>query len=307
MYIITLVVIVIILSEKSPRFAVLIGKRDPVSTLATLILLSYAKLLSITITTLSSAVLYYPNGKQETVWLPDGNIKYFQGKHIPLVLVALAIVIVGLPYTLFLFLWQWIVRASSWKVFKWTTSTKLNAFITTHHVPYNSKYRYWTGLLLLVRVFLYITASVTISTKPQTIPLMTNILVGGLFLFSKILNQQVYKSSFVNLVDTVLYFNLLGLASFSLFDFKTDITKQTAVAYTSTIITITLFIGVLYYHVSLLIKKKKSLDQEDTLQYPLVPTEAHVTRSVVELPEPDDQEPPLADTDDKQVINEDND
>ena len=76
-------------------------------------------------------------------------------------------------------------------------------------------------------------------------------------------------------------------------------------AYTSTIITIILFIGVLYYHVSLLIKKKKSLDHEDTLQYPLVPVEHHVTCSVVELPEPDNQEPPLADTHDKQVINED--
>ena len=66
-YIISLVVVVIIVSEYSPRFAGLIGKKDPISTLATLILLSYAKLLSITITALSSAVLNYPDGHQETV------------------------------------------------------------------------------------------------------------------------------------------------------------------------------------------------------------------------------------------------
>ena len=110
-YIISLVVIVIILSEYSPRFAKLIGKKDPISTLATLILLSYAQLLSITITALSSAVLDYPDGNRETVWLLDGNVPYFQGKHIPLVLVALLIIILGLPYTILLFLWQWIVRA----------------------------------------------------------------------------------------------------------------------------------------------------------------------------------------------------
>ena len=81
-FIISLVIMVIIVSEYSPRFAGLIGKKDPISTLATLILLSYAKLLSITITALSSAVLDYPDGHQDTVWLPDGNVPYFQGKHI---------------------------------------------------------------------------------------------------------------------------------------------------------------------------------------------------------------------------------
>ncbi len=49
-YVISLVIVIIIISEYSPRFAGLIGKRDPIATLATLILLSYAKLLSVTIT-----------------------------------------------------------------------------------------------------------------------------------------------------------------------------------------------------------------------------------------------------------------
>ena len=120
-YIIFLVVMVIIISEHSSRFAGLIGKRDPVSTLATLILISYAKLLSITIIALSSAVLNYPDGKQKTVWRPDGNVPYFQGKHVPLVLIGLLVILIGLPYTIFLFLWQWIVRAPKWKVFEWTS------------------------------------------------------------------------------------------------------------------------------------------------------------------------------------------
>ena len=115
-YIISLVVMVIIVSEYSPKFAGLIGKKDPVSTLATLILLSYAKLLSVTITALSYVTLDYPDDKQEIVWLPDGNVKYFQGKHIPLVLVAVLIIIIGLPYTILLFLWQWIVCAPRWKI-----------------------------------------------------------------------------------------------------------------------------------------------------------------------------------------------
>ena len=122
-YIISLVIIVIIISEYSPRFARLIGKRDPIATLATLILLSYAKLLSVTITALSFAVLDYPDGSRETVWLSDGNVSYFQGKHVALVLIAILIILVGVPYTLLLFLWQWIVCAPEWKIFKWTRNT----------------------------------------------------------------------------------------------------------------------------------------------------------------------------------------
>ena len=77
-------------------------------------------------------------------------------------------------------------------------------------------------MLLLVRVALYITASVTVSTDPQVSLLMTIVLVGGLL--------------FVDIVNTVMYFNLLALAAFNLYNFG-DITNQRAVAYISTIIT----------------------------------------------------------------------
>ena len=307
-YIIILVVIVIIISEHSSRFARLIGKRDPVSTLATLILISYAKLLSITITALSSAVLNYPDGKQKTVWRPDGNVPYFQGKHISLVLIGLLVILIGLPYTIFLFLWQWIVRAPKWKVFEWTRKSKLNAFIATYHVPHHSKYRFWTGLLLIVRIVLYITASVTVSTSPQTYPLITGFLVGGLIFFNGIFGLRVYKNIFVNVVVTALYFNLLALALFTLYDYKANVVKQRAVAYTSTIVAFLLFIGAIFYHIFLLIKKEKP--PEDLNEYHLVPFQpvnAVVTYSVVERPKRAEEDSPPANRkdSDEQEITED--
>ena len=284
-YIISLVVIIIIISEYSSRFAALIGRKDPVATLATLILLSYGKLLSITITALSFAVVSYPDGSQETIWLPDGSVKYFQGKHAALAIVALFIILVGVPYTILLLLWQWIVHAPRWKIFKWTRNTKLNAFITVYHVPYNSQYRYWTGLLLLVRVILYITASVTVSEKPQVSLLATVVLVGGLFYLHRCIKTvKLYKKSVKDTVETTIYFNLLVLAAFSLYDFKTDSTKQIAVAYTSTIITFLLLVGVITYHVYLLIRKGKTTVEQN--EYPLAevqPTNTQKTYSVVEV------------------------
>ena len=292
-YIISLVVMVIIASEYSPKFAGLIGKKDPVSTLATLILLSYAKLLSVTITALSYATLDYPDGKQEIVWLPDGNVKYFQGKHIPLVLVAVLIIIFGLPYTILLFLWQWIVCAPRWKIFKWTRNTKLNVFIATYHVPHNSKYRYWTGLLFLVRVVFYVATSVTESSDPETLALSSALLIGGLTLFKGVSDQRVYRKSLVDVVDTVLNYNLLALAVITLYDFKYNTTKQTVVAYTSTIITFIIFIGSICYHVMLLTKKKKPLEEcNEPLLSPVEPAKAEVTYSVIGLPT-SDQDPLL--------------
>ena len=287
-YIISLVVVVIVVSEYSPRFAGLIGKKDPIATLATLILLSYAKLLSITITALSYARLYLPDGSRELVWLPDGNIKYLEGKHIALTIVASFIVLIGLPYTLLLFLWQWLVRAPKGKVVAWTRNTKLNVFIAAYHAPYNSKYRYWTGLLLLVRVVLYITSSLTICGGPKTSLVTTIILVGCLFLLKGLGRVQVYKKLVVDVIETGLYFNLLALTALSLYDYKTDITQQTTVAYASVITTLLLLVGVVIYHFVLLIDKEKvskMLKKNPKEQFPEQPTKSKVTHSIIEISE----------------------
>ena len=64
------------------------------------------------------------------------------------------------------------------------------------HAANNNKYQYWNGLLLIVRVILYITASITVSDNPQTSFLVTIILVGTLFPLSKHTGVTVYKHMF---------------------------------------------------------------------------------------------------------------
>ena len=247
-----------------------------------------------TITALSFAVLHYPDGSQKTVWLPDGNVKYFQGKHIALVLLALLIIIIGAPYTFLLFIWQWLVCAPNWKVFKWTRNTKLNAFVSTHHAPYNSKYRYWTGLLLLVRVVLYITASVTMSEKPQTSLLVTICLISGLFLVKVVTGVRIYTKSFVNVSEIGLYVNLFTLSALTWYNFKADVMKQTAVAYISATITFIFLVGMIVYHMYMLVKKDHPRGEEVN-EYPLAPvqpaTKGEVTHSVIEIPKPRNQSP----------------
>ena len=287
LYVILLVILIIIASEYYPKFATLIGKRDPVATLATLILLSYAKLLSTSITGLSFATLHYPDSER-IVWLPDGNVNYFtEGKHAVLATMSLLILIViSIPYTLLILLWQWLVRAPRWKAFEWIRNTKLDAFISTYYEPCNVKYRYWPGLLLLVRVILYITASVTVSDNPQTLLLITILLVGGLFLFKSVIGVRVHRKAYVDTLETVMLFNLLMLAAFSSYRFQMDMIKQTAATYVSTIITFILLCGVIGYHVFILIKKSKSFKKKEANEYPLAAVQPEITHSSLVLSSP---------------------
>ena len=107
LYIIILVVVIIQLSYYFSAFGHLIGKKDPVATLATLILLSYTKLLQTIITAFSFATLNYLDGSKKTLWLPDATLEYFTSKHAMLLFVAVLILLAGLIYSFLLFSWQW--------------------------------------------------------------------------------------------------------------------------------------------------------------------------------------------------------
>ena len=155
-YVWTLVGLIILASHVSQRLAKLFGT-NPISVLATLFLLSYAKMLRTIITIMCFTILDYPDGSQVTVWLFDGNITYLTSKHIPLFITALiALLFFFLPYTFLLLLGQWFSLLSNVKGFSWLNNTKFKSFMDAYHAPYTAKCRYWTGLLLLVRLGLFL-------------------------------------------------------------------------------------------------------------------------------------------------------
>ena len=205
-YLIFIVVIVFAICRHSQRFSNLIGKKNPVANLATLILLSYAKILSSVITMLSRTALQYPDG-QRVLWKPDATIEYLQNsKHALLFIAAVLILVVGATYTMILFSWQWLVCSPNWKILRWIRNPKLSSFIESYHAPYNFKHRYWTGLLLLLRVVLYLVSALNPSGDPQ-VPLMATMLaVGSLFVLDI---RNVYKKIPVNIIEMTIIFNIL--------------------------------------------------------------------------------------------------
>jgi predicted outer membrane repeat protein len=160
LYIWFLIMIIIISSKYSKRAAGIIGV-NAVQVLATLFLLSYAKLLRLTITVFQSTHLR----DNHNVWHYDGNIAYLGNWHAPLMLVALLFfAFFLLPYTLTIFSIQWLQKFSHYKPFHWVN--KLKPFFDAYTGPYKDKHRYWTGLLLLVRIVLFIVYSTNTSGDP---------------------------------------------------------------------------------------------------------------------------------------------
>ena len=251
LYIWFLVITIIVLSHYFTLAARLSG-RNAVPVLATLFLLSYAKLLRIIITVFQSTDLEYPDKSVRKVWLYNGNIDYLKGKHIPLLIAALLLLLISLPYTAILIFIQQLQRWSSYRVLLWVK--RLKPLFDAYTGPYKDRHRYWTGLLLLVRIVLFLIFSIN-TRASSDINLLAIIITVLSLLVNLAITGGVYKTLHLNIIEYTFFFNLGVLASATLYTIING-QGQTAVAYTSVSIAFALLIIIAVFH--LLIKLKLS-------------------------------------------------
>ena len=123
---------------------------NSVRVLATVILLSFTKLLRAVITTLSCVNLpLYKNGTVERtryLWMSDPNILCLRGKHIPLFFFGLLFSILWSIFIVFLLFIQCWPRLRCCSRIQ-----RLKPFTDSFTGPNTSHGRFWTGLLLLSR------------------------------------------------------------------------------------------------------------------------------------------------------------
>ena len=226
---------------------------NPVAVLATLFLLSYTKLLRTAMAALSFTTLSYPHEHYEVVWLYDANIRYLHGKHIPLFVVGLATLLLCLPYTLLLLTNQWLQARSNLRLLWWVNSPRIKFFLDAYTAPFNLKYRYWTGLLLVFRISL-MTVSATNALGDPNINLVaacTTAACIGLWLW---LFGSPYQKKMLNVIEVSLLFNLMLLSVFTLYIHSSH-GSQAALVYTSIIVSLIVFILVLFVHGCIHIKR----------------------------------------------------
>ena len=244
LYVTLLVAVIILVCKYSTKFSSIVGKRNPVSTLATLILFSYAKLLQSTISAMSFAVLKHSNGSKEIVWRPDANVRFVVGKHSALFLVAIFLLVLGMAYTVLLFSWQWLLSLSHLYLFKWVRNTKLSSFMDAYHAPYTPKKRYWTGLLLFARIIVYLVSAINVSGEPSINLLAISLVVSSLF----IMKYNIYKVWLLDVLETALFVNLIMFSMGKLYLLRTE-TDHAIIANVSTGIAVFLLSCIIFYHV----------------------------------------------------------
>ena len=253
-YIWVLVGLTILVSHLSQRFANLLGN-NPISVLATLILLSYAKVLRTVITAVSFTQLDYSDHPRR-VWLYDAKIDYLHDKHIPLFLVA-AIVFFFLifPYTLLLLFGQWLQAISHLKLFSWVNSARLKPFMDSYHAPYKPKQRYWPGLLLVLRFVLLLVFALNYQRDPN-INLLAILLGAAVLQLWMLVSGGVYKNWCLDALEGSFVLNLIILVGATMYinitngnNYVQYEENQLAVGYTSVSTALATFIGILVYHI----------------------------------------------------------
>ena len=257
-FLILLILMVIVASNCSSEFAKFIGKRNPVETLATLLFLTYTKLFQFVIAALSSADIEHSNNTTEKVWLLDGTINYYEIRHIIMLIAAIVILCFVSGYTFLLLFWQWLVKLSSWKICASIGNTRFKTLIEMYHVPFNSTHRYWTGLLLLIRIIVYLVAALTSSSESGTEVHFTIISLLAVLLVIKGLTVRVYKKWLVDALESVMITLTMLATGCNWYTVKTRKNLATyAALFTMNLTMVVVFIGIVVYHINRYVLKKK--------------------------------------------------
>ena len=238
-YVWLIVAAIILVSHYSTRCTKILGDTS-VSVLATLFLLSYAKLLRSIITIFSFTILEYPGNITAKVWSFDGNHQFLSSKHIPLFLFALiTFLLLWLPYTAVLLSAQWLRTQTHRKRLHW-----LKPFLDAYYGPFKDKHHYWVGVLLVVRGVLFVFFASFFAVENNVNLLLTIVSSISLAAFPRV---SVYKNVCLSTLENSFFLNLGVLAAGTLY-IRVVGGNQGALVITSVSIAFLEFCGILILH-----------------------------------------------------------
>ena len=252
-YIWFLIGCIIMISRHSKSFAKTLGT-NPVAVLATLLLMSFSKILKSIITPLSWTYLIYYNSTNKShriVWLYDGSIDFFQTpKHAVLASLAiLTLLIFVLPYLILLLCGQWLLVFSDWRILSWLN--KLKPLMDAYYAPYKQHTRYWTGLLLWSRMGLFLTIAVNVLGSDRVNILAISSATAALLA----IKGRVYEDWWKDMLESSFHFNLIifSTATFYLKEEGKGTQSQLILSSISVGTAFIIFVGIFFFHVSQLI------------------------------------------------------
>ena len=228
-----------------------------VNVLATLFLLSYSKLLRVTITIFQPIHLTSDDPDyNRPVWQYDGNVEYLHSRHVPLFIVAMSLsILLFTLYTLTLFGIQWLKKMSHLRVLFWVE--RLKPFFDAYTGVYRDQYCYWTGTLLLVRVGLFSIFSANTTANPSVNLLEIMIAMLCLLTYVAAFTKGVYKLWTLNLLEIFFHFNLASLSAAALYLLYNEKSPYLA-SQISVSLAVLATIGIVSYHSVIKVSRSKT-------------------------------------------------
>ena len=246
--------VIIFLSNRYIRVTRLVGE-NAVKVLATLFLLSYSKMFRVTLGTLNLSVIDIHINSTFAIlklrWILDGNIAYFEDiEHIILSVISFFFIAITLPFAFSLLCLKFVYSLSNCcRVLSWID--KLKPFFDTYTGPYKDKARFWTGLLLLVRISLLVVHAFDYSDSH--IPYLVVITACLVLISTIMILNGVYKSHSLNVLEYFFICNIevLFLTKISSLGFK----SQSIISHLLVSSAFLAFLGIMGYHVYLSYKR----------------------------------------------------
>ena len=201
-YLWLLVLLVVLLIKRFPRVSQVI--QSPSQLLATLVYLSYSKLLlliSYTLMPIEVSKIQSSEDSTNIRWYQDPNVTYLDPWHTVVVIVSLLLFFIFLlPFAVILTFPNYCLGFRCLIHFK--------PIIDSYTAPYKDKWAFWLGIHLLMLILFYIFLTIQqIHGSPKDLLLIILLFViplTGVQLYCK-----PYKSKWVNLLDTLFLCNLI--------------------------------------------------------------------------------------------------
>ena len=189
---------------------------NAVPVLATLFLLSYTKLQRNIISAFSFTFIQHEDGNTTPVWLYDGNVPFLKGIHG--VLFAASIItflLIIIPFTLLVVFSPCLQSKSNHCTLRWIHRFK--PLIDAYQSPYKDKFRYWTGLMLVIRnILLFVFALNTLGDPSINLATIVTVML-CLLTFTWFTGDFVYKKSVLNFLEMSFLLNLGLLSAWTLY------------------------------------------------------------------------------------------
>ena len=237
LYIWFIMIVIMLLSRQFTKLSKLIGN-NVVKVFATLLLLSYTKIIRAIGVALASETVSCNNGEQHLLWRYDGNMNYGSTEHVILVVFALLLLLfLVLPYTLLLISIPFIARLFSLIRcrFLW-----IKPFVDAYAGPFQRTHQFWPGMLIVARILLTIIKNVV---ADDITSLYLTIFCVIFFLAIAIDLHGPYEKNYLNVLESWFLVNLLGLCVLGLRD--STVTVGSIVSVSLVLIT---FVGIIVLH-----------------------------------------------------------